>query len=189
MDERGIRYIDATCPFVKRIHYRVQSAREAGIPVIIIGEAGHPEVDAVLGWAGENAYAAYTDEQLASLPHLERAVVVAQTTITHEKWTEALLALRGKVDEVIPFMSICSATTERQNEAEEIAKKADTMIVVGGQTSSNTRKLFELCRKYCRNVYHIEHKDELSIEKNVFWWYNRHCRRCFNTGYDDQGGF
>ncbi len=168
LDEKGIAYIDATCPFVKRIHDRVQAAREAGIPVIIIGEAGHPEVDAILGWAGENAYAAYTEEQFDALPHLKNAVVVAQTTITHEKWTYALQALREKVSDITPFMSICSATTERQQEAEELAKKADMMIVVGGKTSSNTRKLYELCCKYCRNVYHIEHKDELSIEKMCF---------------------
>jgi 4-hydroxy-3-methylbut-2-enyl diphosphate reductase len=168
LEERGIEYIDATCPFVQRIHRRVYEAREEGLPVIIIGEAGHPEVDAVLGWAGENAYAAYTEEQLHGLPHMERAVVVAQTTITHEKWDDALLALQGKVDEVIPFMSICSATTERQKEAEEIAQKADTMIVVGGKSSSNTKKLYELCCKYCRNVYYVEYKDELSIEKKRF---------------------
>ena len=168
LNEKGMAYIDATCPFVKRIHDRVDAAREAGVPVIIIGEAGHPEVDAILGWAGENAYAAYTDEQLAALPHLKQAVVVAQTTITHEKWTNALTTLRQKVEELVPFMSICSATTERQREAEEIAKKADVMIVVGGKTSSNTRKLYELCCKYCRKVYHIEHKDELSIEKMCF---------------------
>ena len=168
LSEKGIAYIDATCPYVKRIHHRVQTARESGMPVIIVGEAGHPEVDAILGWAGENAYAVYTEEQLATLPHLAQAVVVAQTTITHEKWTWALQALRDKVDDIIPFMSICSATTERQQEAEELAKKADVMIVVGGKTSSNTRKLYELCCKYCRNVYHIEHKDELSIEKMCF---------------------
>lgn len=168
MTERGIGFIDATCPFVKRIHRRVLSAREAGIPVIVVGEAGHPEVAAVMGWAGENAYAVYTDEQFSALPHLSQAVVVAQTTITREKWEEALLALQGKVDEIIPFMSICSATAERQNEATKIAEKADTMIVVGGKQSSNTQKLVELCCKYCKNVLHIEHKDELSIEKMSF---------------------
>ena len=168
LEERGIEYIDATCPFVQRIHRRVYEAREVGMPVIIVGEAGHPEVDAVLGWAGEDAYAAYTEEQFACLPHMERAVVVAQTTITHEKWNDALMALQGKVDEVIPFMSICSTTTERQKEAEEIAKKADAMVVVGGKFSSNTQKLYELCCKYCRNVYYVEYKSELSIEKMRF---------------------
>ncbi len=168
MNRMGIRYIDATCPFVKRIHDRVLAAKEEGIPVVIIGEAGHPEVDAILGWGGENAYAAYTDEELANVPQMNKAVVVAQTTITKNKWNSALQALQNKIDEKLPFMSICSATTERQNEAEEIAKSADTMIVVGGQESSNTRKLYELCCKYCRNVYHIQHKNELSIEKMCF---------------------
>ena len=168
IEERGIEFIDATCPFVQRIHRRVYEAREQGMPVIIVGKAGHPEVDAVLGWAGQNAYAVYTKEEIERLPHMQRAVVVAQTTITHEKWNEALTALKDVVDEVIPFMSICSATTERQEEATELAKKADTMIVVGGKTSSNTQKLYEICCKYCRNVYYVEYKTELSIEKMRF---------------------
>ncbi len=168
MKARGIASIDATCPFVMRIHRRVQAAREEGIPVVIVGEAGHPEVDAVLGWAGKNAYAVYSDDQIEALPHMDKAVVAAQTTITREKWDGVLSALQTRIKEVEPFMSICSATSERQQEAEEIAKKADTVIVVGGKSSSNTRKLYELCRKYCRNVYHIEHKDELSIEKMCF---------------------
>jgi len=168
LDERGIEYIDATCPFVQRIHRRVYEAREAGLPVVIVGEAGHPEVDAVLGWAGDDAHAVYTEAEIESLPHMERAAVVAQTTITHEKWDGALRALNDKIDEIIPFMSICSTTMERQKEAEKIARKADTMIVVGGKSSSNTKKLYELCCKYCRNVYYVEYKSELSIEKMRF---------------------
>jgi 4-hydroxy-3-methylbut-2-enyl diphosphate reductase len=161
----GVTCIDATCPFVKRIHERVRVAAEAGQRVIIVGEKGHPEVIGTIGWAGKSAITVYNKDEIAALPHMDEAVVVAQTTITQEKWTKLLGALESRIDRIIPFMSICSATQQRQEEAAEIAKIADTIIVVGGRQSSNTRKLFELCQKSCENVYHIEHKSELLLEK------------------------
>ena len=163
--DKGIEHIDATCPFVKRIHERVREARDSGQHVIIVGEVGHPEVDGILGWAGDNSHAVYSVDDVAALSPIPEAVVVAQTTITQEKWQTILKALETKITRIIPFMSICSATQQRQNEAKEIAQKADTIIVVGGRQSSNTRKLFELCKRYCKNVYHIEHKSELLLEK------------------------
>lgn len=165
LNARGIACIDATCPFVKRIHERVSAAAKAGQRVVIVGEKGHPEVIGTIGWAGSGAFVVNSEEEIAALPHMEEAVVVAQTTITQEKWEQLLTALESRVDHIIPFMSICSATLQRQKEAAEIAKIADTIIVVGGRQSSNTRKLFELCRKSCKNVYHIEHKSELLLEK------------------------
>ncbi len=168
LKSKDIGYIDATCPFVKRIHERVIKAREEGKAVVIVGEAGHPEVDGILGWAGERAYVVYKEEDLAALPDISDCVVVAQTTITHDKWQRILSALEKKVRSITPFMSICSATQQRQDEAKQIAQQADVMIVVGGRQSSNTRKLFELCQTYCKNVYHIEHKSELSLEKMRF---------------------
>jgi ribosomal protein S1/(E)-4-hydroxy-3-methyl-but-2-enyl pyrophosphate reductase len=165
LKEKGIAFIDATCPFVKRIHERVRAAAEAGQRVIIVGEKGHPEVIGTIGWAGEKAITVYSDEEIAALPHMDEAVVVAQTTIIQEKWNHILKALESRVGNIIPFMSICSATQQRQEEAAEIAKLADTIIAVGGRQSSNTRKLYELCRQHCENVYHIEHKSELLLEK------------------------
>ena len=147
------------------IHERASKAAEDGQPVIIVGEKGHPEVIGTIGWAGDKAYTVYTDEEVVALPKINEAVVVAQTTITQEKWAHILSALEARVNHIVPFMSICSATQQRQEEAAEIAKKADTMIVVGGRFSSNTMKLYELCRKHCENVYHIEHKSELLLEK------------------------
>lgn len=165
LQNNGLQYVDATCPFVKRIHQRVSAARNLGQCVIIIGEAGHPEVDATLGWAGECAYTVNSSDDVEKLPHIEEAVVVAQTTITNQKWHDTLKLLEQRIPHIIPFMSICSATQQRQDEARELAARADTMIVVGGILSSNTRKLVELCQKHCKNVYHIEHKSELLLEK------------------------
>ena len=118
-----------------------------------MGEKGHPEVDGIIGWAGDDAHVIYTHAQVDMLPRLDRAVVVAQTTIAEEKWQQILAALVHKIDEMISFKSICSTTQERQKEARGIAMRADTVIVVGGKLSSNTRKLYELCRRYCKNVY------------------------------------
>ena len=168
MEKRGIAYIDATCPFVKRIHERVKQAKEDHVPVVIIGKAGHPEVDGIIGWAGDDSYAVYTEDQIQQLPHLHQAVVVAQTTITEDKWNDSITALEHKIEKIIPFFSICSATKERQNEAKEIAQKSNTVIVVGGKESSNTQKLYELCKRYCKNVYYIEHYRELLLEKMCF---------------------
>jgi len=164
--KRGINYIDATCIFVKRIHERVKEARQDGLTSVIIGEAGHPEVEATLGWAGKDARVVYSKEDVDKLPDIEQAVIVAQTTITEDKWTEMLCLLEHKISRVIPFKSICLATQQRQSEARQIARRADTVIVVGGKKSSNTCKLAQLCAEYCKNVYHIEHKNELLPEKS-----------------------
>ena len=160
----GFDYIDLTCPHVKRIHDRVREARREGIPVIIVGEKGHPEVDGIIGWAQEGAICVNSEEEAALLPRLEKAVAVAQTTLTEEKWAGVIKTLEGRVNELIPFCSICSATKERQDEAKEIAQRADAVVVVGGKHSSNTQKLYELCKKYCGKVYYIEHYKELSLE-------------------------
>ena len=168
LDDRHIEFIDATCPFVKRIHERVLKAEEDGLPVIIIGAMGHPEVDGIIGWAKNKATVVYEDSEIENLPLMNEAVVVAQTTITEDKWQRALQLLSNKIDHIIPFYSICSATKERQSEAKEIAKKSDVVIVVGGKNSSNTQKLYELCHRYGKKVYHIEHYSELLLEKMSF---------------------
>jgi len=165
INRKGLNFIDTTCPFVKRIHERVSKAKGKGLPVIIIGELGHPEVTGILGWAGDNAFVVYSTDDVKRLPSIKKAVVVAQTTITQEKWDDTLHVLKNKIDKITPFMSICSATKERQNEARDIAGKSDTIIVVGDKFSSNTKKLYELCKRYCKNVYHIEDKSELLLEK------------------------
>ncbi len=162
--EMNIEFIDETCPHVKAIHERVLAARQEETPVIIIGEIGHPEVVGILGWAGKIAHVVYEQEDIESLPGLEKAVVVAQTTITQDKWDSITSELKSKIKEPILFCSICSATRKRQDEAKEIAEKCDTVVVVGDKFSSNTRKLYELCLRFCKRVYYIEEKSELLLE-------------------------
>jgi (E)-4-hydroxy-3-methyl-but-2-enyl pyrophosphate reductase len=164
LKSKGYKIIDATCPYVKRVHKKAKEAADAGVPVIIIGEKEHPEVIGTKGWAGENSHVVYVEEDVAALPELKSALVVGQTTIAKQKWDDILGLLQQRIPELEGFMSICSTTEERQEEAEALAKASDHVIVIGGRNSSNTRKLFEACSRHCKDTRHIEDIKELSIE-------------------------
>ncbi len=164
LEEKNIGYIDATCTFVKAIHERVKKAADADLPVIIVGESGHPEVIGIIGWSGNNSFVVNSEKDITQLPELDESVVVAQTTITEEKWEKIVGLLSEKIDKLNLFCSICSATRERQKEAKELALKCDTIIVVGDESSSNTRKLYELCLNFCKSVYYIQEKNEVLLE-------------------------
>lgn len=164
LTKKGIEFIDATCPHVKAIHKRVQRAKEKDLPVIIVGEAGHPEVEGIVGWAGDNSFVVYSQEDIDELPSMKEAVIVAQTTLTKDKWCTITEALNDKINDINMFCSICSATKRRQEEAKQLALKCDTIIVVGDKKSSNTRKLYELCLRFCKSVYYIQEKSEVLLE-------------------------
>ncbi len=161
LEAKNCEIRDATCPFVKRIHMMAQEANAAGIPLIVVGEAQHPEVCGILGWAGEGSRAVLTDEEIEALPHLERAVVVAQTTMIESRFDEICEKLARKIDHMDVRRTICTATHDRQSEAVLTARKSDVMIVIGGRESSNSRKLFALCQKLCPETYFIETAREL----------------------------
>ena len=160
-EARGIRYIDATCPHVAHIHQLVKAYSEHGDAVLIVGEAEHPEVIGIAGWASgpvlilPNAQAA----RAADLPR--RAMVVAQTTIRRERFEEVLAVLRERVGELTVRMTICAATSQRQQEAGELSRQADVMVVVGGRNSSNTQKLYETCRARCPRTLLVETPEDL----------------------------
>ena len=160
-EARGIRYIDATCPHVAHIHQLVKAYSEHGDVVLIVGEAEHPEVVGIAGWASgpvlilPNAQAA----RAANLPR--RAMVVAQTTIRRERFEEVLAVLRERVGELTVRMTICAATSQRQQEAGELSRTADVMVVVGGRNSSNTQKLYETCRARCPRTLLVETPEDL----------------------------
>lgn len=148
-EARGIRYIDATCPHVAHIHELVKAYSAGGDAVVIVGEADHPEVVGIAGWAGGPVFILPDAEaaQNAQLP--PRLMVVAQTTIRRERFEEVLAVLRRRVGELTVRMTICAATSQRQQEAGALSRQADVMVVVGGKNSSNTRKLFETCKTRC----------------------------------------
>ena len=159
----GCEIVDATCPFVKRIHRIVREAGEQGQTVIVVGAPDHPEVRGIVGWAKGPIHVVETPEMAESLrlPQGAEVTVVAQTTCQYEKFQEAVEIFLQKGYNVHIMNTICSATEERQTEAREIAATVDAMIVIGGAHSSNTRKLYEICRQKCAHTYYIQTQGDL----------------------------
>ena len=164
IEERGLICKDLTCPFVKRIHERVYEARGKYDLVVIVGQAEHPEVIGIRGWAGEKSIVAAVPEDVAEV-NCESALIVAQTTIIRRQFEEICDALKGKVQRLVVFNSICETTSKRQEETAELSKKSDAVVVVGDKHSSNTSKLEKIALKYCKNVEFIEEISELLLEK------------------------
>lgn len=162
-DEIGDReYIDLTCPFVAKIHRIVLEHYEKGYKIIIVGDENHPEVIGINGWCENSADIIY-DKNAKINPELaeNNICVVAQTTINKNIFSEIVQNIKKTCKSTLIFDTICSATKDRQKEAEEISKKSDCMIVIGGRQSSNTRKLFEISKRNCPETYHIETYEEV----------------------------
>ena len=164
----GLRVVDATCPFVKKIHRIVHEYGEKGADVVIIGNDGHPEVEGIKGWCTGAVTVIGTEEEAEQFRHdpAKPLCVVSQTTFNYKKF-DKLVEIISKMsyDRVDILNTRCSATEERQSEARRIAQKADCMIVIGGSHSSNTRKLFEICKKECANTYYIQTLKDLDIRR------------------------
>lgn len=154
----GLNCVDATCPFVKKIHRIVEEEGRKGHTVIIAGNSSHPEVEGICGWASGPVYVVSDRSELESLTLKEGTIVtfVAQTTFNYKKFEELVEILSEKFYDSSVINTVCSATEERQSEARKIAAVSDAMLVIGGRHSSNTRKLYEICKETCRNTYFIE---------------------------------
>lgn len=159
----NLEMTDATCPYVKKIHNLVKEKYEEGCQIIIIGDRYHPEVNGINGWCNNTAYIVNSIHDVDALPENDdkKVCVVAQTTITYEKWQIINDYLKNKFKNIIKFDTICNATSKRQSEAAEIAKIVDMMIVIGSKSSSNTHKLYEICKAYCPETYKIETSGDL----------------------------
>lgn len=170
----GLTVIDATCPFVKKIHHLVQEYSEQGYLVIIIGSAEHPEVRGIVGWSDPERTIVIDSEEKArnlDLNQEKKVCIVAQTTFHYKKFQDLVEIIRkrgyyskGMVKKDIDYVihnTICSATKERQEAARELSCQVDAMIVIGGASSSNTRKLYEICSGQCQNTYFIQTKEDL----------------------------
>jgi len=151
--QKGVRVIDATCPFVKRIHVRAEKAAKEKQNIIVIGSKDHPEIVATMGWAGEKALLVDSVEEAQRIPQMDSACVIGQTTYSVKKRDEILSVLKNKISTMDVFDFICPTTAQRQHEAEEMAKNASLMIIVGDKKSANTNKLFEAAKRYCERTY------------------------------------
>ena len=158
-----VRLVDATCPFVGKIHDIIRKESAEGRKILIIGDASHPEVQGIRGWSMENTdiAASWEDVLKLGISSGDKLSVVAQTTYNSKKFVEVIDKLKKLVYDIRCFNTICNATQERQTEARNIASEADAMIVIGGKSSSNTRKLVEICREECGNVFFIQTAEDL----------------------------
>ena len=164
LKEYGLSYVDVTCPFVLKIHRIVEKESKAGSHIVIIGDPDHPEVVGICGWCMGPYTVIRTEQDALDFvpPEGKNVCIVSQTTFNYNKFKDLVEILRKKrydntVLNILNILNtICNATEERQREAKSIAGEVDTMLVVGGRHSSNTQKLFEICKKECENTYYIQ---------------------------------
>ncbi len=165
--EKGCRMLDATCPFVAKIHKIVAEKSKEGYMILIAGDVNHPEIQGIIGHCEQN-FCVFKDN--VELKHVfeknenflrKKLAFVAQTTYNIIEWEECLKVIPKGNPDIVIFDTICSATDTRQSDAAKLARESDIMLVVGGRHSSNTVKLYEVCSRYCK-TYHIENSDELS---------------------------
>ena len=166
LEEKGMECIDATCPFVKRIHRVVEKESREGSHIIIIGNPGHPEVEGIVGWCSGSATVLEEPEEAMNFipPEGRKLCVVSQTTFNYNKFQYIVEIFEKKGYNVSVVNTICNATEERQQSARALAREADVMIVIGGKHSSNSKKLYEICREECADTYFIQTLDDLHLE-------------------------
>lgn len=194
LEGKGIRFEDATCPFVKKIHDTVSHYSQKGYHIVIIGSAAHPEVQGILGWTGGRGVVVETPAEAEAFslgekdsdsdevspeekiskrgknptkgwnPHMgngQKICIVAQTTFNYKKFKDLVEIIEKKGYDIYVVNTICNATSTRQKEAEGLAARSDAMIVIGGRHSSNSRKLYEICKNQCANTFFIQTADDL----------------------------
>ena len=167
LEAKGLRVVDATCPFVKKIHNIVRKESAEGKYILIIGNPDHPEVIGIRGWAGEHAAVIRNADDIENIDFSKnrKICVVSQTTFNYNKFKDLVEIIKKKSYDSSVLNTICNATKERQTEAESIAESVDAMIVIGDKHSSNTQKLFEICRKACNNTYYIQTLGDLDLNQ------------------------
>ncbi len=159
LTDKGLIVKNATCPYVTNIQLKVKKCYEQGYKIIIVGDEKHPEVIGINGWCNDSAIITNGKAELENIP--AKVCVVSQTTEKKETWNKVLNEIVRESKEIVAFNTICSATDVRQKSVQELSKEADLVFVIGGKNSSNTTKLYEICKKECPKSYHIENVKEL----------------------------
>lgn len=159
LQNKGFTIVDATCPNVLNIQKKAELYSERGYGIIIIGDSTHPEVIGINGWCGNKAVITKNGNGLMNLP--AKVCVLCQTTEKFEDFKNALNKIIELTKEIIIFNTICSSTETRQQCADDLSKKVDAMVVIGSKFSSNTTKLYEICKKNCSDTIHVENSGEI----------------------------
>ena len=159
MEQYGFTVVDATCPFVRKIHKIVDEHSKQGEYILIIGNPSHPEVCGIRGWVnGDDVSIIESRDEAENFTLLDdkKVCIVSQTTFNYNKFKDLVEIVSKKGYNISVLNTICNATEERQTEARQIAKEVDAMIVIGDKHSSNTQKLFEICNTECEKTYYIQ---------------------------------
>jgi 4-hydroxy-3-methylbut-2-en-1-yl diphosphate reductase len=159
--EKGLDVVDATCPHVSKAHEAAEELKRGGYSVVIVGEAEHPEVEGIMAHAGGEALVVSSAGDLPERMPSRRVGVLVQTTQSLSRLSEVVNALIPRASELRVFNTICSATSKRQQSAEELASTVDVMVVVGGHNSGNTTRLAEICSAVNTRVFHVETAEDL----------------------------
>ena len=160
--EKKLEIVDATCPFVKKAQEHVKSLSEAGYGVVVVGDADHPEVQGIVSYGGEKVFVVASGEEVKKLPKMSKIGIVAQTTQSFENLKNVVNECLLRNGEIRVYNTICDATAVRQEEAKDLAKRVDCMLVVGGFNSANTRRLLEVCAEIQPRTHHIETATEIN---------------------------
>ena len=163
--EKGLKLVDATCPFVRKIHKIVEKAGNDGDQVIIVGSEHHPEVQGIKGWCTGEVHIISDAEQFEGIDLNKPTTLVSQTTFNYKKFKDIVDIFSKKSYDIDVMNTICNATEERQTEAAAIAGDSDAMIVIGGKHSSNTQKLYEICKNVCPDTHFIQTLDDLDLKQ------------------------
>lgn len=165
IQEQGLKLVDATCPFVLKIHKIVREESEKGSRIVIIGSNDHPEVEGIKGWCKTPPIVVEREEdvEFIDLAPGEKLVIVSQTTFNNKKFQDIVEIISKKGYDICAYNTICNATEARQKETAQLAKEADAMIVIGGKNSSNTQKLYAISKNECANTYYIQTLVDLDL--------------------------
>ena len=165
LEDKKVRIVDATCPFVSKIHRIVEKKYQEGSCIVIVGNANHPEVEGINGWCNGAAtvIGSVSEAENYSQEPARKLCVVAQTTFNYKKFKDIVDIFSKKSYDIDVMNTICNATEERQTEA--AAGDSDAMIVIGGKHSSNTQKLYEICKNVCPDTHFIQTLDDLDLKQ------------------------
>ncbi|MCR5746449.1 MAG: 4-hydroxy-3-methylbut-2-enyl diphosphate reductase [Lachnospiraceae bacterium] len=168
LENNGLKYIDATCPFVLKIHRLVDEAAKDGCHIIIAGDRTHPEVEGILSFAGENVTVIQNEAEAEGFEAAEdsKLFMVAQTTFNSNIFNKFVEIFNKKYYNISIVNTICNSTALRQKETAELAEMVDAMIVIGGTHSSNTRKLYDIAKSKCEHTIFVQTLDDLILRKD-----------------------